>query len=91
MFIAIIVFLGGFMPISGIVVSCEPERLETLGRIVSELDGIEVHGTLPDGKIIAVIEAETVQDEVDLVAKLHDLEGVVAVRMAYHNFEDVAL
>lgn len=78
------------MPVSGIVISCEPEKLKLLEEGVNMLHSIEIHGTLPEGKIIAVIETESVQEEVDLVSKLHELDGVVAVRMAYHNFEDVA-
>jgi nitrate reductase NapD len=52
------------------------------------MDGVEVHGILPDGQIVAVVEAETVNDEVAIVSRLHEVNGVVAVRMAYHNFED---
>jgi len=51
--------------------------------------GVEVHGVLPDGQIVAVIEADAVQGEVDVVAHLHEVADVITVRMAYHNFEDV--
>jgi nitrate reductase NapD len=62
---------------------------DSVAREFATIDGVEVHGVLPDGQIIAVIEADTVQAEVDIVAALHAINNVVTVRMAYHNFEDI--
>lgn len=78
------------MPVSGVVVSCVQDRAEHVAGQMSAMDGVEVHGTLPDGQIVAVVEAGTVSDEVAIVSRLHDVDGVVTVRMAYHNFEDQA-
>lgn len=77
------------MPISGVVVSCVPGHSETVFNEISSLDGVEVHGVLPDGQIVAVVEAENVDAEVSLVATMHEIEGVAAVSLAYHNFEDL--
>ena len=78
------------MPVSGVVVSCQQGRAEGIAGEISAMEGVEVHGVLPDGQIVAVIEADTVDDEVGLVSRLHEVDGVLSVRMAYHNFEDVA-
>lgn len=78
------------MPVSGVVVTCMPDVGDDVVNRIAAIDGVEVHGLLPDGRIVAVLEADTVQEEVDLVSGLHEVEGVVAVRLAYHNFEDVA-
>lgn len=78
------------MPVSGVVICCATEKLALLENQIIAMDGIEVRGTLPDGKIVAVIEADSVETEVDIVSQLHELDGVSTVRMAYHNFEDVA-
>lgn len=77
------------MPISGIVVSCAQDQADTVAALISALDGIEVHGVLTDGKIIAVIETDTVDAEVGLVSRLHEIDGVETVNLAYHNFEDI--
>lgn len=77
------------MPVSGVVVSCLDGCAEAVSGRIALFDGVEVHGVLPDGRIIAVIEADTVDAEVDLVSQLHDVEDVVAVQLAYHNFEDL--
>jgi periplasmic nitrate reductase NapD len=77
------------MPVSSVVVTCVQGRAEGVAGDIASIDGVEVHGVLPDGQIVAVIEADTVQGEVDIVARLHEVADVVTVRMAYHNFEDV--
>lgn len=76
------------MPVSGVVVSCQQDMSDQIATELSAVDGVEVHGILPDGQIVAVVEAGTVNDEVAIVSRLHDVNGVVSVRMAYHNFED---
>lgn len=77
------------MPVSGVVVSCLHGKAEDVAGEMSAMDGVEIHGVLPDGQIVAVVEAETVDGEVAIVSRLHEVEGVATVRMAYHNFEDV--
>jgi nitrate reductase NapD len=78
------------MPVSGVVVSCLQGKAEAVAGEIASMAGVEIHGVLPDGQIVAVIEAETVDDEVGLVSRLHEVTGVLTVRMAYHNFEDIA-
>ncbi|MBJ6724692.1 chaperone NapD [Geomesophilobacter sediminis] len=77
------------MPVSGVVLGCSAAADEVAARVAA-VDGVEVYGVLPDGLIVAVVEADTVEGEVSLVSALHDVEGVASVRLAYHNFEDVA-
>jgi nitrate reductase NapD len=78
------------MPVSGVIVSCLHGKADEVAGEISAIDGVEIHGVLSDSQIVAVVEAETVDDEVDIVSRLHKVEGVVTVRMAYHNFEDEA-
>jgi len=80
---------GNSMPVSGIVVRCLEGCADDVASRIAALEGIEVHGVLPDGHIVAVVEADSVQSEVDLVSQLHDVKDVITVRLAYHNFEDV--
>jgi periplasmic nitrate reductase NapD len=77
------------MPVSGIVLTCEAERADAIAVQIAALTGVEVHGVLPDGRIVAVVESDTVDGEVVLVSGLQEIDGVVSVQMAYHNFEDV--
>lgn len=77
------------MPVSGIVIRCLDGCADAVAGRIAAFEGVEVHGVLPDGQIVAVIEADTAQEEVDLVSLLHEVEDVVTVQLAYHNFEDV--
>lgn len=77
------------MPVSGIVVTCMAASAESVAGRLAELKGVEVHGVLPDGRIVAVVEADTVDEEVALVSGLEELEGVVSVQLAYHNIEQI--
>jgi periplasmic nitrate reductase NapD len=76
------------MPVSGIVLTCSAAEVDNVALKIAAFDGVEVHGVLPDGQIVAVVEADTVQGEVDIVSQLQEVEDVITVRLAYHNFED---
>ena len=78
------------MPVSGVVLTCSDGCADDVATRIADFGGVEVHGVLPEGRIVAVIEADSIDAEVDLVARLHEVAGVVTVRMAYHNFEDLA-
>ncbi|WP_239026862.1 chaperone NapD [Geomonas oryzisoli] len=69
--------------------SCRPECAGGVAEKLAGGEGIEVHGVLADGKIVAVIEADTIDGEVALVTGLQQMEGVISVQLAYHNFEDM--
>ncbi len=77
------------MPVSGIVVRCLEGCADAVAERIAVFKGVEVHGILPDGQIVAVVEADTVQGEVDTVSQLHEVKDVITVQLAYHNFEDV--
>lgn len=77
------------MPVSGIVITCREGSADDVAARIVAVAGVEVHGVLPDGRIVAVIEAVTVEAEVDLMSGLQEVEGVVTVQVAYHNFEDI--
>ena len=76
------------MPVSGIVLTCIATSTENVARRLAAVSGVEVHGVLPEGKIVAVLEADTVDGEVALVTELQEMDGVVSVQLAYHNFEE---
>lgn len=77
------------MPISGVVVKCTPGREASVAAAAGLIAGVEVHGALPDGQVVAVIEAGSVNAEAELAMQLQQIEGVLSVQVAYHNFEDV--
>ena len=79
------------MPVSGIIITSVAGCADAVAARIAAVEGVEIHGVLPDGQIVAVVEADTVEGEVQLVSQLHEVEDVVTVRLAYHNFEDVVM
>jgi nitrate reductase NapAB chaperone NapD len=76
------------MPISGVVITCQPDRAALLAESLAQPDQVEIHGRTADGSLVAVIEAATVDDEVQIVKRLLAVPGVLDVRLAYHHFGD---
>lgn len=74
------------MPISGVVIRCIPEKAQPLAQILARPDLVEIHGILPDGRLVAVLEADDVEGEVALVTEILATEGVLDVQLAYHHF-----
>ena len=78
------------MPVSGVVITCSPDRVQGLAESLAQPGTVEIHGTLPEGKLVAVIESDSVAGEVEVVQRLMSTDGVVDVQLVYHNFEDLA-
>jgi len=78
------------MPVSGVVLRCRPGNETLVAEQARLVPGVEVHGVLPDGQVVAVIEAASVHAEVDIASQLEQFDRVISVQVAYHNFEDVA-
>lgn len=77
------------MPISGIVIQCADGCAVQVAKALDLQPGIEVRGLVNGDRIVAVIEAESVNDEVDLFSEVNVMDGVINVHLAYHNFEDL--
>lgn len=78
------------MNISGVLVRARPENCSTLKQQLEQLEGVEVHATSDDGKLVVTVEASTDRTAADKVYQLQDMPGVIAASMIYHHFEDDA-
>jgi len=76
------------MPVSGIVITCSGGTAAEVASRIAALAGVEVQAVLPGDQIAAVVESDTVDGEVALVTQLQEIDGVISVLLAYHNFED---
>lgn len=77
------------MPISGVLLTCEPERLAEVsesvkGRARSEIR--EVRGST----LIVVTDTESMRADRREVEALEAIEGVVAAHVVFSNVEDLA-
>ena len=77
------------MPISGVLLTCDPERLAEVSESVkgrSQSEVREVRG----GTLIVVTDTETMRDDRREVEALEAIEGVVAAHVVFSNVEDLA-
>ncbi len=77
------------MPVSGVVIRCNPELTDTVVQTLSMSNSVEISRVLDDATLIAVIDTPTVDDEVAVVKGLMETDGVFDVMVAYHNFEEL--
>lgn len=76
------------MPISGVVIKCSPEDVAAVAGELSGFESLEVHHQLRD-TLVAVIESSSVDGEMSIISRINGVAGVLDVRLAYHNFEDL--
>jgi nitrate reductase NapAB chaperone NapD len=79
------------MPVSGLILNLVPHDLRRCSKVMEILDadsritvGDQVGGCLP-----IVTETSTMDEHEALWKELAALEGVLQVRMAFHDFSDV--
>jgi len=76
------------MNISGVLVRAYPENIASVTERLTGFDGVEVHGSNTDGRMVVTIEQERTAQITDLLTRMHDVPGVLSASMIYHQFED---
>ena len=69
------------MEISGIIVSTQPNKKESVITEIDKMENVEVHDSSLDYKIVALIEAGTPGDAAVIFKNVHDIKGVLNVSM----------
>ena len=78
------------MHFSGILVTAHPQELADTSRRVEAIPGVEVHYLDPEGgRIVAVLETETLEGQQDGLRRLQELPGVLAAALVEHRVEDL--
>ena len=73
--------------ISSLLIHARPAAIASARSAIAALDGVEVHGANPQGKIVVTLET---RDEDEIVAAMDALQrmtGVVSVALVYHQTE----
>ena len=77
------------MPISGLLLTCEPERVAEVSESVNKRASAEVR-EVRDSTLIVVTETETMRDDRREVESLEAIAGVIAAHVVFSNVEDLA-
>jgi len=75
------------MNISGVVVRAYPDRLQAVRAQLEAIQGVEVHGANPDGRLVVTVEEDGDRAMADAVVRIQNLSGVLSASMIYHQFE----
>jgi len=76
------------MNISGVLVHAYPEKVASVSSKLEAMQGIEVHASTDEGKIVVTVEQLDDGNLADTVLDLQDMPGVLSASMIYHHFED---
>jgi nitrate reductase NapD len=76
------------MNISGVLVKAYPQHLPSIEKILTTIDGVEVHGNNEDGRMVVTVEQESANNISDTLVQIQDVPGVLSAAMIYHQFEE---
>lgn len=74
--------------ITSFVVQSQPEFLSATSQRIEAIDGASVHVTHPDGKLVVVMEADSLATVTDWIADISGFPGVLSAVLVYHQIED---
>lgn len=74
--------------ITSFIVQLQPEFLLATTERIEAIDGAAVHIAHPDGKLIVVMEAESLGTVTERIADISGFPGVLSAVLVYHQIED---
>ena len=75
------------MNISSALVHAHPTNATAVSERLTALQGVEVHGISPEGKLIVTIESDDDDSTLATYPRIGQLEGVLAAAMTYNYSE----
>ena len=78
------------MNICGCLVHATAEKFDAVRDGIVTMDGVEVHATSEDGRIVVVVEDTETATASEQIMALHQIPGVISVTLTYHHFENHA-
>jgi len=75
--------------VSSLVVHCRRKNAAAVATALRAMDGMEVHGGVPEGKLIVTLETATEGEIVDLLNQVQALGGVLAATLVFHQCEQI--
>ena len=76
------------MNVSSVIVRAAKEKIESVINNINAVDFCEVHFFDSGGKIVATIEGESINDQMERMKKIQSLPDVFSVNLSYSYCED---
>lgn len=75
------------MNISSIIVIPHPDHVAAVQEALRKIDGVEMHGVSPEGKMVVTIETADDRATTDTFEAISQLDGVLSASMVFHQLE----
>ena len=73
--------------IASLVVQCLPEKLTTTAAAIESIPNTEVPERDPQGKLVALIEAQGEVALMESITAIENTPGVISANMVYHQID----
>ena len=73
--------------IASILVQAWPEKLTAIEARLTQLSGVESHGSNEAGKLILTVETDDDSNLVDTMHSIEAVDGVIVASLVYHQVE----
>lgn len=77
------------MNICGCLVHAPSAEVGSIASALSAMEGVEVHATTEDGRLIVVVEDTETSRASETIMAMHQVAGVISLTLTYHHFEDL--
>lgn len=74
--------------ITSLVVHVLPQSLAQVAAGVVAIQGAQVHGSHPAGKLVVTLEAPHAREILDCVSQIEQLDGVINASLVYQHVEN---
>ena len=81
----------GEVHITSLVLQAVPASVPDVAALLREIPGAEVHRGEDNGKLVVLLETNSLHDVTDGVESMRAVPDVINVTLVYHQIEDAAL
>jgi len=74
--------------ICSVLVHAKQNMIESVKDQLQQQDGVEVHATTDDGRLVVTVEDERRKNVGDRIMSFYDLDGVLSASMIYQFSDD---
>ncbi|MDH4133355.1 MAG: chaperone NapD [Gammaproteobacteria bacterium] len=75
------------MHIAGVLVHTRPEWIENVHAKLLAIDGLELHATNPDGRMVVTIESDDRNKVAETLYRINTAENVLSASLVYEQSE----
>ena len=69
--------------ICGVVIHARNEKIESVEKLLTSAEGVEVHASSDAGRLVVTVESEDKYYVADMIDSFKDIDGVLTASMIY--------